>query len=169
MLEIEKGNNNIDPSMPEWFKSNGYTTVSVGKVFHHPGGKGGKDWNDSTIIEIPNGSDKHLMSIAEWQHPCGMMHDLARGEIRKNDKKMDVYQSIDGHDTIYPDGAIVNEGLKQLKLLSNNTKKPFFLAAGIIKPHLPFGAPKTYYDQYKDVDFPKIAHPNKPEGKNNLA
>ena len=163
--EIQKGNKNTDPSMPEWFKNNGYTTVSVGKVSHHPGGRGGKDWNDSTTIEIPKAWDKHLMPIAEWQHPRGMMHGLAYGEIRKNAKDMDIYQSSEGDDMIYPDGAIVNAGLKQLKALSNNTNKPFLLAIGIIKPHLPFGAPKTYYDQYKNIDFPKIAHPRKPKGK----
>jgi iduronate 2-sulfatase len=34
---------NIPPSMPEWFRQHGYTTVSVGKVSHHPGGRGGAD------------------------------------------------------------------------------------------------------------------------------
>ncbi|MEM1295814.1 MAG: sulfatase-like hydrolase/transferase, partial [Verrucomicrobiota bacterium] len=33
----------VPPSMPAWFREHGYTTVSVGKVSHHPGGRGGKD------------------------------------------------------------------------------------------------------------------------------
>ena len=68
--------------MPEWFKNHGYTTVSVGKVSHHPGGRGGADWNDSTIIEMPKAWDRHLMPVGEWEHPRGTMHGLARGEIR---------------------------------------------------------------------------------------
>ncbi len=156
---------NIDPSMPEWFKTNGYTTVSVGKVSHHPGGRGGINWNDSTIIEIPDAWDKHLMPVAEWEHPRGMMHGLAHGEIRVNSGDMDVYQSLEGNDDIYPDGAITNEALKQLKALSMNDEKPFFLAVGFLKPHLPFGAPKSYLDKYEDIDFPEIAHPERPIGR----
>ncbi len=155
----------VDPSMPEWFKNHGYTTTSVGKVSHHPGGRGGDNWNDSTIIEMPNGWDKHIMPIAEWEHPRGMMHGLANGEIRIKASEMDVLQAVDGDDSIYPDGVIANEALKQLKRLTTNDEKPFFLAVGFIKPHLPFGAPKAYLDKYKDVEFPDIDHSQKPIGK----
>ncbi|WP_299666192.1 sulfatase [uncultured Polaribacter sp.] len=154
----------IDPSMPKWFKNSGYTTVSVGKVSHHPGGRGGIDWNDSTQIELPNAWNRHLMPVAEWQHPRGMMHGLANGEIRKKAKDMDVFQAVEGNDNTYPDGAITDEALKQLQLLATDTKKPFFLAVGIIKPHLPFGAPKSYLDLYKNIELPKIKHPKKPKG-----
>ncbi len=155
----------IDPSMPEWFKKHGYTTVSVGKISHHPGGRGGKDWNDSSLIEMPGAWDKHLMPVAEWEHPRGMMHGLANGEIRINPKDMDVYQSVAGDDHIYPDGAIADEALKQLRLLAGDEEKPFFLAYGIIKPHLPFGAPKSYYDLYNEVELPAIQQAQKPEGQ----
>jgi iduronate 2-sulfatase len=155
----------IDPSMPEWFKAHGYTTVSVGKVSHHPGGRGGENWDDSTIVEMPGAWDKHLMPVAEWKHPRGMMHGLAHGEIRGDYKAMDVFQSTEGADTIYPDGAITNEALNQLRILSSKSEKPFFLAVGILKPHLPFGAPKSYLDIYKGVKLPAIEHPQKPDGK----
>lgn len=155
----------IDPSMPEWFRTHGYTTVSVGKVSHHPGGRGGVDWNDSRFIEIPQAWDKQLMPVAEWEHPRGMMHGLAHGEIRANSSEMDVFQSVEGDDKIYPDGVITEEALKQLTALTAINEKPFFLAVGIIKPHLPFGAPKTYLDRYKDVEFPAIEHPQKPAGR----
>jgi len=163
--KIKEGKEKINQSMPEWFKSHGYKTVSVGKVSHHPGGKGGENWNDSTIIEMPNAWDKHLMPTAEWKHPKGMMHGLAHGEIRIEARDMDVFQAVEGDDDIYPDGLITNEAVKQLSELAANTENPFFLAVGIIKPHLPFGAPKSYYNKYIGVELPDIEHPNKPEGK----
>ncbi|WP_236973998.1 sulfatase [Membranihabitans maritimus] len=163
--KIEEGSEEVHPSMPEWFKTHGYTTVSVGKVSHHPGGRGGKDWNDSTIIEMPNAWDKHLMPVAEWEHPRGMMHGLAHGEIRINRNEMDVLQAVKGDDNIYPDGAITDEALHQLGALAENNEKPFFLAVGIIRPHLPFGTPKSYLDRYDGVQLPEIQHPEKPEGK----
>ena len=154
----------VEKSMPEWFKENGYTTVSVGKVSHHPGGRGGENWNDSTKIEMPNAWDRHLMPVAEWQHPRGMMHGLANGEIREKSSKMDVFQSVEGNDNSYPDGAIADKAIEQIRELTTN-KKPFFLAVGIIKPHLPFGAPKKYYNKYQGVKLPKIKYPHKPKGK----
>ncbi|QBG47049.1 iduronate-2-sulfatase [Verrucomicrobia bacterium S94] len=162
--QIEKDPESVPPSMPEWFRKHGYTTVSVGKVSHHPGGRGGPDWDDDSKIEIPNAWDRHLMPCGEWQHPRGAMHGLAHGEIRENARKMDVFQLAEGPDTIYPDGLIAQEGIRQLKQLAA-TDKPFFLAIGLIKPHLPFGAPAEYMKPYEDVTLPPIPHPEKPRGK----
>ncbi len=161
---IREGAKDIPPSMPEWFKQNGYTTVSVGKVSHLPGGRGGKGWVDDTQLEMPNAWTRHLMPVGAWKTPSGMMHGLAHGEVRKNAKNMDLLQSVEGSDNIYPDGLITEEALKQLKVLSQDKEKPFFLAVGIIKPHLPFGAPKKYLDLYDGVEFPENPYPNKPQG-----
>ena len=162
---IKKRPDSVPPSMPAWFRQNGYTTVSVGKVSHHPGGRGGADWDDDTKHEMPNSWDRHLLPAGPWQHPRGSMHGLANGEIRANAKAMDLFQAVEGPDSIYPDGLITDEGLKQLEILAAEKEKPFFLAVGIIRPHLPFGAPKKYLDLYKGVELPPIPHPTKPEGK----
>ncbi|MFT4901482.1 MAG: iduronate 2-sulfatase, partial [Lentimonas sp.] len=155
----------VRPSMPEFFRKHGYTTVSVGKVSHHPGGFGGADWDDVNVLEMPNAWDRSLMPAGEWQHPRGAMHGLANGEIRKKTSGMDVYQSTAGGDEIYPDGRIVDRTLSEMDALTSDTSKPFFLAVGIIKPHLPFGAPKRYLDLYDGVELPAIPHASKPEGR----
>lgn len=154
----------VTPSMPAWFRQHGFTTVSVGKVSHHPGGRGGADWDDQDILEMPDAWDRHLLPAGPWQHPRGAMHGLAHGEIRGNAKQMDVYQSAEGGDEIYPDGLIVDEALRQMNQLKE-AGKPFFLAVGVIRPHLPFGAPARYMEPYKNVDLPPIPHPVKPAGK----
>ncbi|MEJ6648391.1 MAG: sulfatase [Akkermansiaceae bacterium] len=161
---FQRAQNPKNPSLPAHFRDNGYTTVSVGKVSHHPGGRGGSDWDDDSKLELPNSWDRHLLPAGKWQHPRGWMHGLANGEIRKNAKDMDLFQALEGNDEIYPDGIAVDETLKQLKLLADD-KKPFFLATGILRPHLPFGAPAKYLRPYKDAKLPPISHPNKPEGK----
>ncbi len=162
---LAKDSKKITPTMPEWFRNQGYTTVSVGKVSHHPGGMGGPDWNDPNVLEMPNAWDRCLMPVGEWETPRGTMHGLANGEVRKKEKQtMAVYQSAPGPDSIYPDGLIVNEALKQLEELTTDANKPFFLAVGVIKPHLPFGAPEKYMEYYKGVQLPPIPHPEKPQG-----
>jgi iduronate 2-sulfatase len=93
------------------------------------------------------------------------MHGLAHGEIRVNAGQMDVFQSAEGPDSIYPDGVSIPEALKQLDQLSADPSEPFFLAVGILRPHLPFGAPAKYFEPYRDAELPPTPHPAKPAGK----
>lgn len=162
--KLRAGDATIPLSMPAWFRQNGYQAVSVGKVSHHPGGRGGPDWDDSQIPEMPNSWDRHLLPAGPWQHPRGAMHGLAHGEIRVNVGEMDLFQSVAGEDSIYPDGLIVEEALRQLDDLTSETSPPFFLAVGIIRPHLPFGAPAKYMERYRSATLPVTLHPNKPVG-----
>lgn len=159
-----KAGEKIPESMPAYFRNNGYTTSSIGKVSHHPGGRGGSDWNDEKEIEMPNSWDVHMNPSDKWQHPRGWMHGLANGEIRGNAKQMDVMQSLEGPDEIYPDGPVRNEALKQLDQLASQDK-PFFLAVGFVRPHLPFGAPAKYMKHYENVTLPEIPHKDIPEWK----
>ena len=159
------------PSMPAWFRKNGYTTVSVGKVSHHPGGRGGDRWDDDSILELPNSWDRHLLPAGPWRDPRGWMHGLANGEIREDKKKpggthsLPATQALAGPDSIYPDGVSIVEALHQMDLLASDKEKPFFLAVGILRPHLPFGAPAKYLKHYADTKLPPIAHPKKPPSK----
>jgi len=154
----------IHPSLPAFFRQQGYTTVSVGKVSHHPGGRGGPDWNDQTILEMPDSWDRHLLPAGQWEHPRGWMHGLANGQIRANAKDMDVFQALEGEDDLYPDGIAVEKTLSELQKLAQD-KKPFFLATGLLRPHLPFGAPAKYLRTYQKKELPPITHPQKPPGK----
>ncbi|MEZ6141047.1 MAG: sulfatase [Zavarzinella sp.] len=155
----------VAPSMPEWFRNHGYQTVSIGKVSHHPGGRGGPDWNNDEQPEMPGAWDRHLLPAGAWKHPRGWMHGLANGQIREKVGEMPVFQAEAGGDEIYPDGVTVPEAIRQLQLLGQPGEKPFLLAVGILRPHLPFGAPKKYLDLYDNVELPKIPHPDKPKGK----
>ena len=162
-LKLSANKSSISSSMPAWFKQHGYTTCSVGKVSHHPAGFGGADWDDQSQLEMPQSWDQSMMPSGAWMHPRGAMHGLANGEIRIKPSAMDVIQAVEGDDSIYPDGLISDTAEQQLKALSKSDK-PFFLAVGFIRPHLPFGAPANYLNMYKDTKFPAIPHPDKPDG-----
>lgn len=156
---------NVSPSLPRLFREAGYTTVSVGKVSHHPGGRGGDDWDDPDLPEMPGDWDRHLLPAGQWKHPRGWMHGLAHGKIRDPDAKaIAVYESAPGSDEIYPDGPSVNLAIEELQTLASE-ENPFFLAVGILRPHLPFGAPAKYLDRYRDIELSPIPHPKKPDGK----
>ena len=155
----------VPPSMPAWFRQHGYTTVSVGKVSHYPGGRGGKNWNDPQRLEMPKAWDRHLLAAGPWQHPRGWMHGLANGEIRVRAKDMDVFQAQSGPDSLYPDGVSIDQAVQQMGELTADQHAPFFLAVGILRPHLPFGAPEKYVKFYEGVDLPSTPYPTKPSGK----
>ena len=161
---FQRSRNIKSDSLPGWFRRHGYTTVSVGKVSHHPGGRGGKNWDDDSILEMPQSWDRHRLPSGPWQHPRGAMHGLANGEIRANAKEMDVLQSIEGADETDPDGLITATALEELGRLKANGQ-PFFLAVGLLRPHLPFGAPARYLVPYQNLQLPAIQHPQKPTGK----
>ncbi len=152
-------------SMPRQFRENGYRTISVGKVSHHPGGLGGKDWNDPGHPEMPGSWDISLMPTDPWKHPEAAMHGYADGESRKARGKetSPAYEHKEGDDMRYTDGWITREALSQMDTLAEN-EEPFFLAVGIMKPHLPFACPKKYRDLYNGVTLPPIPHPEKPKG-----
>jgi len=66
-------------------------------------------------------------------------------------------------DNTYPDGQIADEAVRRLRA-AHERPEPFFLAVGFLKPHLPFCAPKKYWDLYQRDSFqvPELRKP--PEG-----
>ena len=120
---------------------------------------------------MPDSWDRHLLPAGPWQDPRGWMHGLAHGEIRIDAQQrggsveMDVFQAVDGPDSIYPDGVSIDEALRQLDRLASDDSQPFFLAVGILRPHLPFGAPAKYLEPYLDAELPPTPHPQKPAGR----
>jgi iduronate 2-sulfatase len=149
-------------NLPRQFRTQGYRTVAIGKISHYPGGLGGKDWNDATKVEMPGSWDLNLMPTGPWKTPQKAMHGLADGKPRISGA-CPVNEHLEGDDFRYHDAWIGKEALSQLDDLADK-KQPFFLAVGLIKPHLPFACPKQYLDLYKDVKLPPIPHPKKPEG-----
>ncbi len=171
--KIRKGQP-VPVALPEHFRQSGYTTVSIGKVSHHPGGLAGKNWNDPNAVEMPRSWDRHLMPCGPWETPERAMHGLKQGAYRVsggayNDRDKDavsLFESFPGPADCYPDGLIVEEGLKQLNQLWGNRKQqPFLLAVGVIRPHLPFGAPAKHMEHYRNIELPPVPHPQKPSGK----
>ena len=152
----------VSESMPAYFKSKGYSTVSIGKVSHHPGGRGGSVWNEDDKKEMPHSWHRHINPSGEWRHPRGWMHGLAHGEIRKRSQDMVVFQSEKGADDIYPDGVVTKAALTEMDQLASS-EKPFLLAVGFVRPHLPFGAPAKYMKHYKNISLPEIPHKDIPD------
>lgn len=132
MGSFRKNNPDI-VTMPEALKNNGYETVGVGKVYHPLRDKAVKD-------------DPKSWSLPYVKTP-GATYALANGRVAT--------ECADVPDNGYIDGVITEEAIKTMKQLKEGGK-PFFLGVGYKKPHLPFCAPKKYWDMY-DRDAMPVA------------
>jgi len=155
-------------TMPQFFKQHGYETTGFGKLMH-----GAKN-NDPRSWTIPCKEDKDLTYAKGYKIPVFNQYQnpetqklvenidwtkMKRKEIvqflRKNNALTST-ECLDVPDNAYADGAIAETAINMLDKLSKN-KKPFFLALGFHKPHLPFVAPKKYWDMYDREQIPLAA------------
>ncbi len=141
-------------TLPEYFLSNGYETAGLGKLFHLAKNNDPQSWS------IPITNDENLSYADGFVYPAhgkyqaeeshkvylnAKENQLSNLDARSLMIEANVYpyaEFLDVPDDAYSDGAIATEGMKLLESFSE-TEKPFFLALGFHKPHLPFVAPKN--------------------------
>lgn len=121
-------------TMPQHFKSNGYYTQSFGKIFHvgHNNNDDAASWSGESFK--PKGRNYHL---SENQSAVN----------NKDGSKAAAYESADVPDELYNDSLIADAAIQALSERANKDQ-PWLLAVGFLKPHLPFVAPKKYWDLY---------------------
>lgn len=122
-------------SMPEYFKNMGYETAAMGKIFH--------------IESVGVGHDSPSWSVP-YRDAAAPKYALPFVPNEKGRGKS--VESTDVPDDFYQDGKVTGLALSLMDSLSQN-KKPFFLSVGYRKPHLPFVAPKKYWDLYNRDEF----------------
>lgn len=138
-------------TLPEHFRKNGYTTLSNGKVFHNRPDTADRSW--SAPPWYPDvGSNWRNYLLQENQAVAA-----------DNNGRGPAYECTDVPDNAYIDGQIADRAIEDLRRLKD-AGDPFFLAAGFIKPHLPFNAPKRYWDLYKRADINLAENPFRPNG-----
>jgi len=143
---------NAPESLAHRFRLSGYRTVSIGKVSHSPDGYVyGYNRPPSDVLEMPHSWDQVRLPLGKWKHGWDSFFAYADGTGRndRRARKQDVpaMECADVPDTGYPDGLIAEDAVGQLRDLKQRGR-PFLLAVGFFKPHLPFNAPKKYWDLY---------------------
>lgn len=157
-------------TLPQHFKANGYHCSALSKVYHH-GFEDGRSWNEPHWY--PNGSMVDT-DLVDWTKHLKSTHNVNVKEYtsdpnavaRSNGKKAKAgpsFQVSDKSDDELPDGATAAEAVKRLHELKSKSE-PFFLAVGFLKPHLPFVAPKKYWDLYNPSQIPLPAIDHLPQG-----
>lgn len=152
-------------SFIEQFKRNGYKTVGMGKVSHSPDGYIYKYQDPvSNKRELPNSWDEFVFNPGVWKTGWNAFFGYADGSNRNAlNGAVKPYEAADVADEDYPDGLTATLAVQKLKELSGQDK-PFLLGVGFFKPHLPFNAPKKYWDLYNPDDIPPAPYPDIPVG-----
>lgn len=136
-------------TLPQHFKNNGYHTESMGKIYHTGHGNS----NDSESWSVPHWNmGDEVSKLKKIVH--GDTTDLERDFPKVNGVQLPWYCS-NAPENNMTDAMIANHAVTRIKALNG---KPFFLAVGFIKPHLPFVSPKKYWDLY---DPAKIVIPDR--------
>jgi len=144
-------------TMNQHFKANGYTTVGLGKIYHGTSGEGVDPDNWTEWIKV---GGKGYADPASLKQTRKTKSRAPGGKTRMRGPST---ESADGADDVYSDGVRALEGARQIKKLAA-AGKPFFLAVGFTKPHLPFNAPTKYWNLYKRTDFAMPANLGVPPG-----
>ena len=152
-------------TLPQHFRNSGYVTHSMGKVFHIGHG----NTNDDASWSVPHLKDK----VIEYLVPESNHRQLTREEaLFTNEFSKPIrslprgaaWESPDVLDEAYADGRIATHAVDRLRELSANPDQPFFLAVGFVRPHLPFSAPKKYWDKYDRDKLPMPEFEDPPVG-----
>lgn len=170
-------------SMPEYLITQGYQTAAIGKIYHKGSaapGHDGKSWSvshfqpnnydsqygDPALEYYQNSETKALIqkyideAVAQGKKP-GQQRAYALKKVKPSCESEDV------SDEAYQDGVYTKKALQLLKQFATEDK-PFFLAVGYQKPHLPFIAPKKYWDLY-DRDKIELAYQELTKGSPDYA
>jgi arylsulfatase A-like enzyme len=136
-------------TLNQHFRAHGYYTLSNGKVFHHVTDSA-DGWSEPAWR--PRG-------VATYRDPDNRA--LAQRAVARTDRQRrgPPYEAGDVSDDSYADGKIAAKAVADLQRLAQ-MDQPFFLAVGFLKPHLPFVAPKKYWDLYdfQEIQLPKTYH-----------
>ena len=141
-------------TLPHLFRLNGVQTVSVGKLYHRlsddPHG-----WSQAPWMPWDRFPSWHA-----YVDPASLAIHTNRSSGEPNKKKREMlggppYEAPDVADDVYPDGMIAVRAIEELRRLKD---APFFLGVGFVKPHLPFNAPKKYWDLYdpEQIQLPEV-------------
>ena len=125
-------------------KAEGFRALSIGKVAHVP--------ND--FADFWSEPPRNLSAQRRVQERMGYRNYQLRENVQAIEEGGlgPAFESAQVSDDAYFDGQIADQAVRTLAEFKEQ-KEPFFLAVGLLKPHLPFNAPERYWHLYQESDM----------------
>jgi iduronate 2-sulfatase len=152
--------------LPQYFRDNGYKTMAVGKIFH----QGVSDYKDKTDLFWDETAPDYKVPKNLKDRGDGYGGTKFYPFPREGSQIVNHYGEDfnNGHSLCY--GALEREDMPGGKMfdeliadwaanrLSADHEKPFFLAVGFVRPHVPYTAPKEYFDLFNldEIIIPEV-------------
>ncbi len=150
-------------TLPQHFKNHGYTTHPIHKVFD---GRTVDAGHDKASWSVPYGPWEMASGAKPfsggYQDPATKAR-LAEAAALGKPAAGPATEGCDIADNAYHDGGVAFTAAKRIQEFAK-LGQPFFLAVGFVKPHLPFIAPKKYWDLYNRTSLPIAPLQNMPKG-----
>jgi len=141
-------------TLAQQFQRHGYRTEAMGKIFH----VGHGNHEDPASWSVPHFQAKTVgYALPETRAKLpreGALFENAAKKTAATLPKGAATECADVPDNTYGDGVIADEAVQRLQAARKKPGEPWFIAVGFLKPHLPFCAPKEYWDLYDPAAFP---------------
>jgi iduronate 2-sulfatase len=139
-------------TVAQYFRANGYRTEAMGKIMH----KGHGNVEDAASWTVPH-----------WLPKASTYALPESTQVKRSGKNGDRGTATENAavaDDFYGDGQLALHAVERLESAAQKPDEPFFIGVGFIRPHLPFIAPKKYWDLYSAADIPMPKVTTIPEG-----
>lgn len=156
-------------TLPQHFRNNGYTTICNGKIFDYRNVDQYEDsvsWSERAFpnASTPDYYNKDTGPLVGHFYQSPLVKEKF-AELKQQAEQLGINpvqllhqhikpatECLDMPDDAYIDGVFAKKSVEDLARLANDDQ-PFFLAVGFHRPHLPFTAPKKYWDLYHREDI----------------
>lgn len=142
-------------TLPQHFKNNGYHTRSLGKIYHV-----GIDDEASWTVPPWHSKKPRYGPLGRSMVEAKRKDDEAKGIVRTARGKGvgfyagPAFEVVEEDDEALLDGDTATNAIAQLREYAKNPNQPFFLGVGFANPHVPWVAPKKYWDLYDRSKLP---------------
>lgn len=150
-------------TLPQFLQARDYATQSMGKVLwpNDPASwniptAGGARPDDLTSDAARKYADPKTRREVQAEYDQAVADGLTGIKFERA-ARGPAFERTDVPDTAYPDGRLAETAIEALQTLSEGNR-PFFLAVGFMKPHLPFNAPEKYWALYDPATLPPLTN-----------
>ena len=144
-------------TLPQHFKENGYTTLSLGKIYHHMVKDDPKGWSE------PPWGPKNSFGYVSDENVALVQRLWEEGGKKQQpwEVRGPACEASGKPESAYADAQLADRAIETLGRVKD---QPFLLAVGFYKPHLPFVCPQRYYDLYPAERIDLADNPFSPKG-----